>query len=128
MQRFAVTPQPLDAPGVRVTVAEMRNIWIVIAIAVVAVVALIWSQQRPRAFFVSGLIEAESVRVGSRVGGRVKDALVDEGSIVRRGDTLLELERFDLLERLAQARASLAARMTVLDKLRAGSRSEEIAP
>jgi multidrug resistance efflux pump len=104
----------------------MRNIWIVIAVAVVAVAALIWSQRRPREFSVSGLIEAESVRVGSRVGGRVARALVDEGALVRRGDTLLELEPFDLLERLAQARASLAARMSVLDKLRAGSRPEEI--
>lgn len=104
----------------------MKNIWIVIAVAIVAVAALVWSQQRPRAFFVSGLIEAESVRVGSRVGGRVAKALVDEGAIVRRGEALLELEPFDLLERLAQARASLAARTSVLDKLRAGSRAEEI--
>ncbi len=104
----------------------MKNIWVMIAFAALALAALIWSQQRPKPFFVSGLIEAESVRVGSRVGGRVQAVHVDEGASVRRGEPLLELEPYDLVERLAQARASLAAKTTVLDKLRAGSRKEEI--
>jgi len=92
----------------------------------VAVGALVWSQRRAGAFYVSGLIETEHVRVGSRVGGRVREVLIREGDRVRRGQVLVKLEPFDLQERLAEAKAVLAARKALLEKLQAGYRPEEI--
>jgi multidrug resistance efflux pump len=59
------------------------------------------------------------------VGGRVASTHVEEGSVVTKGQILVELEPFDLLERRAQAAANLSARKAAYDKLNAGFRSEE---
>ena len=99
-------------------------IGVLLVIAVVAVLA--WSQQHAGPFYVSGLIEADDVRVGSRVGGRVRTVEVDDGQTVTTGDLLVELDAYDLRERLAEAEAALAAKQAQLEKLRAGFRVEEI--
>jgi multidrug resistance efflux pump len=104
----------------------MKKLLIVIPIALIALAGLIWSQQRGKPLFVSGFIESHQIRVGSRVGGRVQRVLVVEGQQVRQGEALLELEAYDLQERLAEAHAGLAAGQARLQKLRAGSRKEEI--
>ncbi len=99
-----------------------------IAIAVAAGIGgLWWSQQRSEPYFVSGLFEADQIRVGSRIGGRVSEVLVHEGQGVKRGDVLIHLEPYDLRERLAQAQATLAANQAALARLEAGFRAEEVA-
>jgi multidrug resistance efflux pump len=107
----------------------MRRLSLLIAgIAVVAIVALEFATRRQQGpFFVSGFIEAEDVRVGSRVGGRVEQVHVAEGDRVAAGQKLVTLAPFDLQERLAEASAVLAARQAQLAKLEAGFRPEEIA-
>lgn len=103
----------------------------VIALALVAAVggigALYWSQSHFGEEFVSGTIEADDIRVGSRVGGRISEVSVEEGQRVRTGDPLLTLDPYDLNERLAEARSLLAGQKATLAKLEAGFRSEEIA-
>lgn len=105
---------------------RMKRLLLVIPLAVALLIVLWWSQQRTTPFFVSGYIESHQIRVGSRVGGRVRTVHVVEGQAVRQGEALLELEPYDLHERQAEAEAALAARMATLEKLRAGPRSEEI--
>jgi multidrug resistance efflux pump len=87
---------------------------------------LILQQRAPTALIVSGFIEADEVRVGSRVGGRVSEVLVEEGQRVSAGAPLYRLDPFDLRETLAEARARREAAQAELDRLRAGYRSEEI--
>jgi len=102
----------------------------VIAVVVVAAAlagALVYSQWRRGPLKVSGFIEADEIRVGSRVGGRVLKVAVEEGSVVKAGDTLVELEAFNLYELKAQAAAQLGVRKAEHDKLQAGFRPEEIA-
>lgn len=82
--------------------------------------ALLWSQRRTGPVKVSGFIEADEIRVGSRVGGRVAKVPAVEGQTVKAGDVLVELEPFDLLERKAEASARL-------EKLVNGPRPQEIA-
>lgn len=90
--------------------------------------ALLWfSQQRPVSDVVSGLIEADELRLGSRVGGRVAKVLVKEGQAVQAGDLLVELEPFDLRERRGQAEAALAERRAEFSRIKTGFREEEIA-
>lgn len=90
------------------------------------VVALFWSQTQRGPLAVSGFIESHQIRVGSRVGGRVEKVHASEGQSVKRNDLLLELEPYDLNERLAGAEADLEAREARLAKLVEGSRKEEI--
>ena len=52
---------------------------------------------------ISGYIESDEVRVGSRVGGRIAEVLVHEGERTTIGQSLLTLEPYDLQQRLAEA-------------------------
>ncbi len=106
--------------------SHMRRLLIVVPIALAALGALVWSQYRRAPYFVSGYIESHQIRVGSRVGGRVQQVRVVEGQRVAQGEPLVELEPYDLLERQAQARATLSAQEAALAKLRAGARPEEL--
>jgi len=100
------------------------------ALAILAVVLVLsgmllysqWARQPDR---VSGFLEADDIRVGSRVGGRVSKVHVQEGQRVEPGAPLFELEPYDLQERLAQAAAELAARTADYERLAKGFRDEE---
>lgn len=85
-----------------------------------------YSKWRPAREHVSGFIEADEIRLGSRVGGRVAEVLVEEGQSVKQGQVLVKLEPFDLTEQLAEAEAMLAAKQAELDRLEAGYRPEEL--
>jgi HlyD family secretion protein len=75
----------------------------------------------------SGTIEARTVTVASRTGGRVKNVLVREGDAVKGGQPLIELEPGDLLAQRLVAEGQLEQAQANLAKLEAGSRPEEIA-
>lgn len=88
---------------------------------------LIFSQWSTEPLKVSGVIEADEIRLGSRVGGRVRTVHIEEGHELKPGDLLIELDPFDLLERRAEADAHLAERRAEYRKLKSGYRQEEIA-
>lgn len=100
---------------------------LVILFAALLTAVLYYGQQQHEPLRVSGFIEADAIRVGSRVGGRVQKVAVEEGDRVRKGDLLVQLEPFDLNERRAEAEALLAQKRRTLEKLQAGFRAEEIA-
>lgn len=105
----------------------MRRLAALIVVVAVAAGLLAYSRIRTSAPRISGFIEADEIRLGSRVGGRIAAVLVTEGESVTVGQTLLRLDPFDLQERLAEAQAQLAARAAVHQKLKSGLRPEEIA-
>src|SRR5688572_26487922 len=106
----------------------MRVRAIVLVIVVIAMAAaLLWSQRRTTAPKISGFLEADDVRVGSRVGGRVATVKVREGQAVKTGDVLIELEPYDLAERRSEAEAQLNAKKADLERLKNGPRPQEIA-
>ncbi len=96
-------------------------------VVAVLVVLIFYSQIRVADPFVSGIIETDEIRLGSRLGGRVKAVFVEEGDRVTQGMALIEFEPYDLLERERQALAELAAREASLRQLKSGLRPEEIA-
>jgi multidrug resistance efflux pump len=98
-------------------------LWLLVTAGLIALVA--YSQRRPELARISGFIEADEIRLGSRVGGRVARVHVEEGQRVRTGDVLVELEPFDLLELEQEADAQLAAKQADYDRLQAGFRAEE---
>ncbi len=99
-----------------------------ICIAILVLIGLIiYSQYRPQVDRVSGFIEADEIRVGSRLGGRVSKVYVEEGEQVTQGQVLLELEPYDLLQREQEAVQTLAARDATYDRLAGGFRPEDIA-
>jgi multidrug resistance efflux pump len=101
---------------------------VAVVIIVAALVGLIaYSKYRPVPDRVSGFIEADEIRLGSRVGGRVAEVMVEEGARVEAGATLIRLEPFDLAAEKQRAAATLAAREAELARLSAGLRPEEVA-
>ena len=104
-----------------VRVAGLLSVFVVLGLA------LFYSQRVSEPLKVSGLIEAEEIRVGSRVGGRVHQVSAVEGRQVQTGDVLLELEPFDLLERRAEIEKTLEARRAEYDRIAAGFRVEDVA-
>ena len=75
----------------------------------------------------SGFIEADEIRIGSRVGGRVARVRIAEGQAVRSGELLIELEPYQLRELHAQATGELAGVHADFTRLCNGFRPEEIA-
>jgi HlyD family secretion protein len=74
----------------------------------------------------SGTVEARTISVGSRAGGRVKEVLVKEGERVAKGQPLITLEPGDWPAQLMQAEAQLVRSQANLDKLKKGARPEEL--
>lgn len=74
----------------------------------------------------SGTVEARTISVGSRAGGRVLHVLVREGASLAQGQPILELEPGDWPAQLVQAKAQKKSAEAVLDKLRKGARPEEL--
>lgn len=102
----------------------MAVIAVVVALSVIA--WHYWQQRRVGPLVVSGFVEADEIRVGSRVGGRVAQVLVSEGQTIRKGDALLTIDPFDMQERLAEAAAMAAAARAEHARLSSGFRREEI--
>ncbi|WP_437300177.1 HlyD family secretion protein [Sorangium sp. So ce426] len=74
----------------------------------------------------SGTVEARSIAIGSRTGGRVKQVLAREGDRVEAGQPILVLEPGDLEAQLTVAEGQLAQAESERDKLVKGARPEEI--
>ncbi len=99
-----------------------------VAVPVLLLVGLIaYSQIRHEALHVSGFIEADEIRVGSRLGGRVLSVHVAEGERVSAGQLLVQLEPFDLRQREQEARKTLESWDAKYRSISAGFRPEEIA-
>jgi multidrug resistance efflux pump len=93
----------------------------------VAVGWLLWKQNRSEPLIVSGVVEADQIRVGSRVGGRVAEVMAVEGQRLARGAPLFRVEPYDFNEKLARAQAEVRALNAELRRFQAGFRTEEIA-
>jgi HlyD family secretion protein len=76
---------------------------------------------------VSGNIEVTDAEVSFKILGRVEARLVDEGEMVRAGQTIARLDSAELAQEVAARRAEMQAVQAALAELEAGSRPEEIA-
>jgi len=109
----------------------VKKRWLILAvIAALAAGGAVWASRRAsrvKPLVLSGSIEARDVEVGSLMGGRVSKVLVEEGSMVKAGQPLVEFET-DLIDlQMAQQRARIAQSRANLTKSIHGPRTEEIA-
>lgn len=77
-------------------------------------------------FVISGIIEADDIHVGSKVGGRVLKVVAREGQTVKAGEVLVLLEPHELDASLAEAQAGMRQAEAKYALLIAGFRKEEI--
>jgi multidrug resistance efflux pump len=119
---MAEPPRPQGAP-------RSRRLLVLAAVAVVVGggYAAFRVKQALAPFEWSGTVEAHTITVGSRTGGRVKEVLAREGDRVTAHQPLVVLEAGSLDAQRAQAEAAVAEAEAALDRVKAGARPEEIA-
>ena len=76
--------------------------------------------------FIQGEIDATRVDVSAKISGRVAEQAVRDGAQVAAGELLLVLDSPELQARVRQAEANLAAARAQLEKVRNGTRVEEV--
>lgn len=81
---------------------------------------------KPEPLILQGEVEANEYRVSGKIPGRVKEILVEEGMIVKRGDTLAIIDSPELLAKLDQAVAARSAAEAQNRKAIKGARQEQI--
>ncbi|MDQ1914453.1 efflux RND transporter periplasmic adaptor subunit [Paenibacillus sp. GD4] len=68
----------------------------------------------------------QTVHIYSKLPGRVAEVFVDEGSKVKKGDVLLQLDTADLLQQQAQAQANVDAAQAKLNDTLNGARPQDL--
>jgi HlyD family secretion protein len=104
---------------------------IAVAAGAVVLLAAVWIAYaliaRRAQYEYSGTIETREIQIGSKIGGRVTDVLVEEGQLVKAGAVLVRFECDELKAQRAQAAAQLVQAQADLDRMQRGNRPEEIA-
>jgi len=105
-----------------------KTVILVIFIAILAAGSYTWwnAAGGKGGFIISGIIEADDIHVGSKVGGRVLKVVAKEGQTVKEGETLVLLEPRELDASLAEAQAGLRQAEAKYALVTAGFRKEEI--
>ena len=110
-----------------------RAVWVVALIVVIGLVAgSVWwwmnrRESAPGELVVYGNVDLRQVQLSFNNSERIAAVLVQEGDRVRQGQLVAQLETRRLEPQLAQAEAQAAAQRQVVQRLRSGSRPEEIA-
>ena len=109
-----------------------RTIWIaaVVVVTLVAAGVIWWSAHRndeAKELVLYGNVDLRQVDVAFNHSERIAAILVQEGERVRKGQLLARLDTARLEPQLAQAEAQAVAQGFVVQRLRNGSRPEEIA-
>ncbi len=74
----------------------------------------------------SGTIEARDADIGSLMGGRVSQVLVEEGDSVTAGQTLVRFDRYLLDPQMKEQESRIAQMRANLERIERGPRREEI--
>jgi HlyD family secretion protein len=111
---------------------KMQYAVFTLIILLIAVGTLLWYYRQTEAknggrLYASGTIETTEVSVGSRLGGRIRKVLFKEGDFVRPGDTLVQLDPYQLPEQRQELESQLLRARAVLAEMEQGARPEEIA-
>lgn len=126
--------QPSSDPAEPVPAWRARRPWrwiaVAVAVTVLTGVAGWWYAGRhhgPAPIVLYGNVDLREVNLAFNDSGRIKSVAVQEGDRVHRGEVLARLDTSRLRPMLAQAVARAAAERAVLERLRRGTRPQEIA-
>lgn len=86
-----------------------------------------WVDRAGKALVLYGNVDIRQVQLGFRVSGRLAETLVDEGDVVKAGQTLARLDSRPYRDLVEVAQAQAASQRATLAKVEAGPRAAEIA-
>ncbi|MBN8730894.1 MAG: HlyD family efflux transporter periplasmic adaptor subunit [Acidobacteria bacterium] len=104
-----------------------RAIVLLVLLSLAAAWYLLQARRRAGAQTWSGVLESREMQVGSRVGGRVAEVLVQDGQLVEAGAVLVRLERREWEAERAQLEARRLQAEAATARFAAGYRPEEVA-
>ena len=109
--------------------APLRAAFVVLLAAAIGAAAWWYTHREPASddLVLFGNVDLRQVTLAFNGSERIADVLVEEGSLVQKGQVLARLDTSRLAPQVAQAEAQVASQQAVLDRLRNGSRPEEIA-
>lgn len=97
---------------------------VIVVVAALAIIGFLFINKPPQ--IIEGQAEATSVRVSGKLPGRVVDFYVQEGDMVKAGDTLVHIHSSLVEARLQQARSMEEVAQAANRKVDAGTRSQII--
>ena len=98
---------------------------VIVIVAAMAIVGFLTIKQGPDT--IQGQGEATEIRISGKMPGRVAEFYVEEGSVVKKGDTLVRIHSSLLDARMEQARAMEDVASAADRKVDAGTRTQIIA-
>ena len=104
----------------------MLAAFIILACIVLAITLFGIFFLKPGEEIIQGEVEATQVRISGKIPGRIEKFLVEEGSWVKEGDTLVLLNSPDVEAKLQQAIAAEKAASAINQKAKSGAREEQI--
>lgn len=93
---------------------------LVLLISIIIFIGYRWGRSNRVA--VQGYVECTTLRLGSKIAGRIEKVFVEEGDSVSSGDTLYVISTPELEAKLAQVEAILSAAKAVDAKAKVGTR------
>ncbi|MFA7115870.1 MAG: efflux RND transporter periplasmic adaptor subunit [Bacteroidales bacterium] len=94
---------------------------------VIIILALIgYLVSKPEKIILQGEAEATEYRISGKIPGRIQAYAFKEGDKVKAGDTLVFIESPELIAKLVQANAAVAAAKAMNSKAENGAREEQI--
>jgi len=107
------------------------RIRILVAVALVAIAALVWwladGRHASQPLVLYGNVDLRQADLPFNASERVTEVLVQEGDHVKLGQIMARLDPTRIEPQVAKAEAEAAAQQQVVNRLRAGSRPEEVA-
>ncbi len=105
--------------------AKLKWLILIVVLAAAAIGGYIWFNSAGSVLVLPGIVEIQEVRLGSKVGGRVKDIYVKEGQEVYPGQKLVEFDVPELTTVRDQLKAKVAAAEAEYTKAMQGPRDED---
>lgn len=99
---------------------------ILISVLIALTVLKNFSDRQEHAPVLSGVLESREIRVGSKMGGRIAQLLVNEGATMNQGEIIATFDPYDLPAKQKQVVALIGEEEANLQKLEHGPRPQEI--
>lgn len=102
------------------------GLFVAIVVAIVAISVISWLAIKPVPNIIQGEVEAKSIKMSSKLAGRIESMNVQSGQKVKQGDLLYSISYPEAQAKLMQAEAARTAASAQSQKARTGARPEEI--
>ena len=97
-------------------------LFVVLVLLISIIVFIGYRLKRHNRVMVQGFVEATTLRLASKIAGRIDKVFVEEGDSVGRGDTLYIISTPELDAKLSQVEAMLSGAKAIDRKAKAGTR------